>query len=110
MGKLDNQKTAGDLLLEASNVYKERNLLYGNNYHEFGSIMKAFFPNGINLISEADHNRFAVFVHILTKLTRYVKNWKSGHQDSIRDATVYSAMLEELDGKNLKANDGRSVE
>jgi hypothetical protein len=37
---------------------------------------------------------------IIVKLTRYVINWnQGGHQDSIHDAMVYCAMLEEIDGQ-----------
>jgi hypothetical protein len=37
----------------------------------------------------------------MVKFTRYANNWEKGHQDSIRDAAVYCAMLEAVDSEYL---------
>lgn len=79
-------------------LYKQRNALYGDNYKTFGSLMLAFFPKGLMLNTEEDHSRFALFVHLATKMSRYAEMFsKGGHTDSLDDITVYSQMLRELD-------------
>lgn len=91
---------ANEILREAALTYEERNKVYGDNYKVVGKVMAALFPSGILLKSADDHNRFHIFMLSIVKLTRYVQNWdKGGHQDSIRDNTVYSAMLEEIDAE-----------
>lgn len=91
-------KKAHDILREAANLFQERNAVYGNNYERVGAVMKGFFPDGITLSSVEDFNRFHIFMLMVVKMSRYTVNWEKGHQDSIRDNTVYSAMLEMIDG------------
>jgi len=87
-----------DMLRKAAETYEERNKIYGDNYKHFGHIMARLFPTGIELITPDDHNRFGVFVQVVSKLTRYSANFeKGGHPDSLHDAIVYNAMLAELD-------------
>lgn len=88
---------APDLLEAGAATYRERNKTYGDNYKQFGHLMVALFPDGLpREMSANDWNRFAVFMHILTKVSRYAVSFKTGHVDSAHDAMVYSAMLEEL--------------
>lgn len=77
-------------------LYEERNALYGDNYKKFGPIMELL---GIKeLKSASDHGRFAIFVQIVAKVTRYAENFhRGGHDDSLDDIAVYSMMLKELD-------------
>ena len=90
--------TVPDMLRQSAQTYEELNKLYGDNYKRFGPDMALLFPNGIELISEDDHNRFGVFVQIVSKLTRYAENFRvGGHDDSLLDMTVYATMLRELD-------------
>lgn len=90
--------TVPDMLRQSAQTYEERNKLYGDNYKRFGPVMALLFPKGIDLISEDDHNRFGVFVQIVSKLTRYAENFnEGGHDDSLLDMTVYATMLRELD-------------
>lgn len=97
---------AGDILAKAAETYRERNKLYGNNYHRFGSLCLSLFPNGMTLRTVEDFNRFGVLVQILSKQTRYAEQFaKGGHLDSIHDTIVYAAMLEELDSTKLPKND-----
>ena len=87
-----------DMLRQSAQTYEERNQLYGDNYKRFGPIMAQLFPNGIELNSDDDHNRFGVFVQIVSKLTRYAENFRvGGHDDSLLDMTVYATMLRELE-------------
>ena len=90
--------TVPDMLRQSAETYEQRNKLYGDNYKRFGPIMALLFPNGIELTTDDDHNRFGVFVQIVSKLTRYAENFKAGgHDDSLLDMTVYATMLRELD-------------
>ena len=59
--------------------------------------MKALFPNGIELKTVEDYNRFGVINMIVAKLTRYSQNWPKTHQDSLHDLGVYAFILESLD-------------
>lgn len=89
---------AHEILHKAAYLFQERNVIYGDNYKRVGEVMKGLFPNGITLTSVHDHNRFHILMLMVVKLSRYTMNWeKGGHQDSIRDNTVYSAMLEMID-------------
>lgn len=90
-------KTVPELLRDGAAVYEERNAAYGNNYKEFGTIMCAMFPDGLPPMSEAEWNRFGVWMMILTKVHRYVASMRTGgHMDTANDIKVYGAMLEEL--------------
>lgn len=91
-------KSADQILLEASKTFRERNAVYKDNYKNIGKVMTGFFPEGVTLRTEEDFNRFHLFVLMMVKGTRYSQNWNNGgHQDSIRDACVYAAMLEAVD-------------
>lgn len=95
------------MLCDAAETHKERNKMYGDAYKKFGGVMSALFPDGVKLETDDDHNRFGVLVMIVGKLTRYAPNFKPepkefemyqvGHADSLRDLSVYAAMLAELD-------------
>lgn len=90
-------KKAHDILREAADLFQERNAVYGDNFKMVGEVMVGLFPNGVTLKTAHDHNRFHILMLLAVKLTRYTVNWEKGHQDSIRDATVYGAMLEMID-------------
>lgn len=78
-------------------TYLERNKQYGNSYHKFGEIMMALFPNGLELRSKEDFNRYGVIFMMISKINRYTQHPDKGHLDSAHDLGVYSFMLEELD-------------
>lgn len=86
-------------------LYEERNKVYGNDYHENGKLMATLFPNGLTLKTENDFNRYSILIHIVTKLGRYVRNFKKGHEDSLDDLIVYAAILAELDQPEGGYND-----
>lgn len=78
-------------------TYRERNALYKDNYKRFGDIMVALFPDGLVLKNKEEWNRICIFMMMVSKTTRYAGNFEvGGHQDSVHDLGVYSAMLEEL--------------
>lgn len=99
-------KMAHEILREAADLFQERNAVYGNNYERVGEIMVGLFPNGLTLKTAHDHNRFHILMLMVVKLSRYTVNWEKGHQDSIRDNTVYSAMLEMIDSIKGMKTDG----
>lgn len=90
--------TVPERLTELGDLYKERNALYGDNYKRFGETLVSLFPQGITLTSAEDFNRFALFVQIIHKMSRYARSVNDGgHEDSVNDATVYLQMLGEYD-------------
>ncbi len=95
-------KRAGDLLQDAGSLWNEKNKEYGDNYLHFGKIMSGLFPDGLTLKGNGDFGRFAIFVLIMAKASRYANNFAEGHKDSMDDLTVYSAMLSELDLKGIR--------
>jgi len=99
MSKTADLRTVPEMLIQAAELYTERNKLYGDNYKCFGSIMMALqqgMPNTIK--SPEDWNRIGILVQMVAKLSRYVENFhRGGHADSLNDLAVYSMMLQELD-------------
>lgn len=95
---LHKNKNAGDILIEAGKVFKQRSSVYGANYHHWGVIMATLFPKGLMLKTPADFGRFGIFVQLFSKFTRYAENFTAGgHEDTSIDTSVYSAMQLELD-------------
>lgn len=92
------RKTVPEMLMEAAEVYKQRQAIYGYNYLQFGHVMMALFPNGINIEDIDTWNRLGIFVQMITKVTRYASQFaEGGHDDSLLDLSVYSQMLREVD-------------
>lgn len=90
---------AGVLLREASDLYSERNAIYGSNYKRVGAAVAALFPDGVKLDSEEAFNRWHIFELIVVKLSRWAVAVERGgsHKDSLKDLAVYAAILEEID-------------
>ena len=86
---------------KALKTFEERNKLYGKNYITHGLVMKSLFPNGVDLKTEKEYNRFGIVNMMVAKLTRYCQGWPKSHQDSIHDLGVYSFMLESLDDDSV---------
>lgn len=87
------EKTAA-ILQEAATTFKERGGVYKDNHQRVGAVLAALFPDGITLMTEDEHERFALIMLNAVKMTRDAVAWPNGHQDSLRDMIVYSAMLE----------------
>jgi len=96
--KAPERKTADEILADAAKTFRTRGKVYKDNYLTVGAVLQALFPQGILLKTKEDHERFHIFILVIVKWSRYVKNWQRGHQDSAHDATVYGAMLEMIDG------------
>lgn len=91
-------KTVPERLADLGALYRERNALYGDNYKQFGHVMARLFPGGVQLKTADDFNRFALFMHVQHKISRYAQQFASGgHPDSLDDAAVYAQMLQEID-------------
>jgi hypothetical protein len=91
--------SAADNLARGADTFRERNILYGNNYKRFGNVMRALFPDGLPVASVDEWNRLGILIQCVSKLTRYIENLDDGgHKDSAHDLMVYAAMLEELTG------------
>jgi len=87
-----------DFLKMATQTFKDRDKLYGSSYKTFGQLGIALFPQGLNLKTEKDFERFGILNMILSKLHRYAHNFtEQGHADSLIDLSVYAAMLNALD-------------
>jgi len=95
-----NKTTVPEMLEELAELYKQRNKLYGDNYKTHGDVMIALFPDGIKLKKPEDFNRYSCFKEILTRCGRYAYSFDNGgHEDSLRDISVYAQMLRELDNE-----------
>ena len=99
MGKEKMSKHPIDCMEKALETFKERNKVYGDNYHQHGKVMTALFPEGVSLSTIEDYNRFGIVNMLVAKLTRYCQGWPKSHQDSIHDMGVYAFMLESLDSE-----------
>jgi hypothetical protein len=100
MAKKENGSLpVSEVMEEASKTFKARQAVYGDNYKLAAEALKAFFPDGVDLKTSEDQERYHIFMLIVVKLSRYANGWKSPHQDSIHDAGIYSFMLEAIDQK-----------
>lgn len=90
--------TVQNILRDCIVLFEERNTKYGNSYQEFGALCVDLFPEGLVISTKEDWNRLGVLIQIVGKLKRYAANFKNdGHDDSLRDLSVYSAMMLQLD-------------
>lgn len=86
-----------DCIEAALETFKARNTSYGDSYLRHGIVMSALFPDGIELKTQEDFNRFGVLNMQVSKLVRYTQSWDRPHIDSSHDLGVYSFIQEELD-------------
>jgi len=94
------------ILEEGAATFRERNKAYGESYKNAGQVYKALFPDDIILDTEDDHTRFQLLSMTINKLVRYSNNFRTGgHDDSALDASVYWAMLLEIDRDIAKRAD-----
>lgn len=94
-------KTVPQILEEAAATYRERNLVYKDNYKKVGSILAILHGQGSThpLSSFPDDPEtlalFDLYRMIIGKLTRFAESGLK-HIDSIHDMVVYAAMVESL--------------
>lgn len=82
-----------EILEAGAATYRERNLIYGDNWETFREVMLLLFPNGIDLSDPDKLIKYNWLCHIVGKVTRFV-NADMNHVDSIHDMGVYAAMIE----------------
>ncbi len=99
------KKTAAEFLDEAAKTFRQRNAIYGNNFLNIGTVMSGLFPGGLTLNTPDEWNRLHILLLQTVKLSRYCNNWDTEgseadeiRRDSMMDNTVYSAILESIDG------------
>jgi hypothetical protein len=80
------------MLADMTETFIARNSTYGDNYILLGKVMTALFPEGITLKTEDDFIRYHWIDWTMGKLTRWIRAGMN-HDDSIKDAAVYLAML-----------------
>jgi hypothetical protein len=86
-----------DEMEKKADLFRERNKIYGNAYHSFGRVLKAYFGE-LHLDNHEDFGRAAILFKIMEKCQRYTQCFnKGGHDDSLDDISVYAMMLKELD-------------
>jgi hypothetical protein len=91
-------KSPDQALSDLGDLFKQRNALYGDNYKRFGPALMSLMPSGVFIQDAHDMNRFAIFVMMFVKISRYAQNFsQNGHPDSLDDLSVYAQMLRELD-------------
>ena len=87
--------TPKDHLKRAVETFEEKGKVYGDSYAKAGKIMAAFFPDGLDLRTEADFSRYQTLQLCIMKLNRYTERLPDGgHKDSAHDLIVYAAILE----------------
>ena len=92
-------KSVPQALSDLGALYEERNKLYKNNYMHLGHMIAAMFPEGLILKTPEEFNRFALFLMLAHKQSRYAHSLlNGGHIDSLDDMSVYAQMLQEYDG------------
>lgn len=89
--------SAADCIAAALKTFKERAVVYGDSYTRHGEVMAALFPEGLQLTTKDDYNRFGILNMQVSKLIRYTQSWDDRHIDSSHDMGVYCFMQEELD-------------
>ena len=87
-----------DILSEAAQIRRDRANQYGDAAAMSAGATSFLFPKGVALISQKDHRRFFLLRMVTAKLARYAVAFATGgHSDSLKDAIVYLAMLQDLD-------------
>lgn len=90
-----------DILLEMAKTFEERNAVYGDNFKTVGKVLEIMFPNGVELKTADDYNRWHLFELMVVKFTRFTNSGLT-HQDSIHDTAIYAAMVESLTNSNSR--------
>lgn len=85
-------KTADKILGEMLEIYDERGRQYKANYTLIGDVLATLFPNGVQLKTAEDHNKWHLYLMALVKATR-LANTGLEHKDSALDMALYTAML-----------------
>ncbi len=85
------------LLDEAKLVNAERHETYGDSLGMIGGVAAKLFPNGIELVTPEDFKRYYLIDMIISKLARYLTDFRQPHHDSMLDIGNFAFMLCQLD-------------
>lgn len=88
-----------DILRRVIGVMEARDADYKGSDAMYAAVMGALFPDGVTLASVRDQHRYHIFMLMMVKVTRYARNWKDGHEDSLLDLAAYSSMLAAIDAE-----------
>ena len=87
-------KNTADILIGMIETYNERGKLYGNTFTRTRDVVRALFPDGVSP-ELVDKTQWHIFEMVINKLVRFA-NTNLEHVDSIHDAAVYCAIIEEV--------------
>jgi hypothetical protein len=96
---------APDHLESGAKTFRERNLLYGDNYLNTGKLLNQMFPMGLELKNEKDWDFICALLNCQMKLLRAAVHYSikgEAHADSIHDLMVYASMMAEITEKEYK--------
>lgn len=107
----DFQRRVLSILEGSAEVYKERSVVYKDNFRAVGRVMYALFPGGRpGLQFPEDYDRWHIFELVIVKLTRYANNYDTPHEDSLLDMLPYLGILGSLDEEHRERNPAVSDE
>ena len=87
-----------DQIKALADIHQDRQETYGQDYLRIGPSLLGMFPDGVELRSEQDMTRFALFCQAHGKLLRYAARFtQGGHGDSLDDLSIYSQLLKHVD-------------
>lgn len=85
-------------LKNLSEIFKERDKVYKDNYKNVGNVFSSMFPDGVFLRTKEEFNRFYLFMMVVHKLTRASKTFPLKlHADSLDDLSIYAQLLRHYD-------------
>jgi hypothetical protein len=90
---------AGPELVAVMATCCERRASYGPSEQRFADMMVAMFPDGLTLTTHQDWVRYGIFHQLVSKLSRYCKDFHHPHLDSSHDFVGYGSMLAAEDRK-----------
>lgn len=103
MTKITEAKTPNEILKDLSDLYLKKNGTYGPTYIQFGEVMSAMFPSGINITGAKEINEYALFHMLMHKITRlsntlFYRGLRSieASVESLDDISCYAAMLSSM--------------
>jgi hypothetical protein len=92
-------KSVSQAIHDLAKIHADRRTLYGDDFLQVGEALVGFFPRGLTLRTAVDFNRFVLFLHQVTKVSRYAQCMARGHghQDSLDDLSIYAQLLQHFD-------------
>lgn len=98
MKKPQQKSYVANQFQKKAELFEAKDKEYGDNYLRAGNVMRHMFPEGLDLVSPEDFNRFALINQMVNKIMRYSQNFKKGgHIDSLDDLSIYAMMCKEAD-------------